>query len=435
MKWGVRRYQNPDGTLTKAGERRYHPDIVNARQNLKTARKEIKKTKIEYNKVSVGGIRRNKKSKNALKKLNSAEWEEKFAKEDLADAKAKVKMDQQTKKSKRQASLEQKYIDNGMPPDEAKLQAYKRARTEKIIKITAGVAVASAAAYVAYKHYDKNVDKIIKSGKTLQNISTDKNKGVADAFYSSMNKLDNSKYQGMFGGDLKRNSQLFNGGKDSVYKTTIGVGPNGLKLASQKSATKVLDDLVKTDPEYKKFLRDSIAELKFAGSPPKTRGTLIKAIDALDKGEVNNKVYDAMNMTLVNHSPSGQKAADKFYDAMKKKGYDAIKDINDSKYSGYKSINPVIVFNGKEKVSVLNSKKVSDSDIKKSALIGKAHMLGLDVGIKTGMYAGTVSAIGGANKLVTSKQNSKIVRQYRKEHPNSKLSDKEIVRNYRRENV
>ena len=24
QKWGVRRYQRPDGTLTKAGEKRYH---------------------------------------------------------------------------------------------------------------------------------------------------------------------------------------------------------------------------------------------------------------------------------------------------------------------------------------------------------------------------------------------------------------------------
>ena len=35
MKWGIRRYQNPDGTLTPAGKKRYvkkeyHPDYVSA---------------------------------------------------------------------------------------------------------------------------------------------------------------------------------------------------------------------------------------------------------------------------------------------------------------------------------------------------------------------------------------------------------------------
>ena len=30
QKWGVRRYQNPDGTRTEAGKRRYHEDYVRA---------------------------------------------------------------------------------------------------------------------------------------------------------------------------------------------------------------------------------------------------------------------------------------------------------------------------------------------------------------------------------------------------------------------
>ena len=35
QKWGVRRYQNPDGTLTEAGKRRYSLDKVNAKDEQK----------------------------------------------------------------------------------------------------------------------------------------------------------------------------------------------------------------------------------------------------------------------------------------------------------------------------------------------------------------------------------------------------------------
>lgn len=41
MKWGVRRYQNPDGSLTPAGQKRYNKD------NIKAAKKAIKKATVK----------------------------------------------------------------------------------------------------------------------------------------------------------------------------------------------------------------------------------------------------------------------------------------------------------------------------------------------------------------------------------------------------
>ena len=41
-------------------------------------------------------------------------------------------------------------------------------------------------AVTMYDAYDKNVDKVIKAGKELQNISNNSNRGVSDAFYFSM---------------------------------------------------------------------------------------------------------------------------------------------------------------------------------------------------------------------------------------------------------
>ena len=41
MKWGVRRYQNPDGSLTEAGKKRYGTDITKVKE--KVVRKQAKK--------------------------------------------------------------------------------------------------------------------------------------------------------------------------------------------------------------------------------------------------------------------------------------------------------------------------------------------------------------------------------------------------------
>lgn len=49
MRWGVRRYQNPDGSLTAAGRRRYAID--EARSNLRSAKRESKDARREYNRA------------------------------------------------------------------------------------------------------------------------------------------------------------------------------------------------------------------------------------------------------------------------------------------------------------------------------------------------------------------------------------------------
>ena len=51
QKWGVRRYQNEDGTLTTAGQKRYNID--EARQQVRNAEKEYRKETQRYNKKNI----------------------------------------------------------------------------------------------------------------------------------------------------------------------------------------------------------------------------------------------------------------------------------------------------------------------------------------------------------------------------------------------
>ena len=87
-----------------------------------------------------------------------------------------------------------------------------------------------------YNLYDKNVDKVIKAGKELQNISNNSNRGVSDAFYFSMTGMDNAKYRGLYGDTLSA--------RGKVYETKIGVNKS-IKVASEKSAVNALSELVK----------------------------------------------------------------------------------------------------------------------------------------------------------------------------------------------
>ena len=190
QKWGVRRFQNEDGSLTEAGRKRYDVDIERAK-----AKENARKAGVAYNKATLGGTVYNAKAEADLRKAKlTTDW----AKRKLASEKVKDHLNKQNgEKSERRLTLEKKYQEKGMSEEEAAIAAYKRVRTEKIIAATAGLTVAAATAYIAYKQYDKSVDRIIKAGTELQNISSNSNKGVTDAFYFSMTKGDNTKYRGL----------------------------------------------------------------------------------------------------------------------------------------------------------------------------------------------------------------------------------------------
>ena len=72
MKWGVRRYRNPDGSLTKAGKRRYAKDLAkyNRAQGLKVLSRSVS---LEYNRPGVNPLVRANKSAEAARYLRQAD--------------------------------------------------------------------------------------------------------------------------------------------------------------------------------------------------------------------------------------------------------------------------------------------------------------------------------------------------------------------------
>ena len=430
MKWGQRRWQNEDGTFNEAGKARYFskssshrpisvmklqndPDVQKRKAELKQAKVAKDKAYKAYNKASAGGLMTDEKEKKALIRADNAI---RFAKQDLSDEKARKRMESDVRpKSKRRLKLEEEYKAKGMTAEEAELAAYKRARTEKALKIAAGIAVTAAVAYGASKYVENNVDRVIKSDVSFKRVATSDTAGVQDAFYATFGnkKMDNAKYAGLYAKQLKAGT--YGTAAKNVYEKTINA-KESFKMASTKSAKGALQELMSNDPEFKKAFSD-----QFRFNPAMQK--------AIQSGKVDKSVYEYFNQQL-GASAKNSDVAKRYYDALSKKGYNAIMDVNDKKFSGFGTNMPVIIFNAKDKVNVSNVRELSDSEInKKNALVT------LDIGAKAmapnlAKFGAVTAGIVGVSKASQSKKEQQIVADYKKEHPNSKLSYKDIVRNY-----
>ena len=441
MKWGVRRFQNKDGSLTNAGKNRYSEDVEKAKAKYEARKKETRKARDRYNRKTYGGILYDYE---ATKNLTKAESAQVSAKMDYKDSKIYDRIKDRPK-TERTKKLEKRYLEQGLTEREAAVAAYKRQRAEKILIGIGAVTATAAAAYVAKKHYDNVVDKIIDPGELLHNISDKSNRGIEDAFYVAQSAGDRQKYRGMYGLQIFTSHDKLNKinklagmptkKMDHVYDTAVKVGSESLKVASPKSATSVFEKLMKTDSEFRDAAKTSIGEmvannLMWGGDGSPANTAQRKALSNISKGIFDRDAYNGFNVALVNHTTAGNEASKRFYEAMKKAGYDAVVDINDRDYSGYKARTAYVVFNGAAKVSVESVKQLGKDAVRKDR---NAAMAKLTAGSLAKTGAKAVVALGTVNTIRTMRQGNlnenarSIVLKYRKEHPNSDLSYREIL--------
>ena len=387
MKWGVRKYQNEDGSLTSLGKKR---------DKMLSDRKTANKHSTTSNMVKA-----------------------EYSRREFEDAKTRLKLENQKKKSKRQQDLEKKYIDQGFAKDEAEIKAYNRAKTETILKVAGGIALASAAAYVAYKHYDKVTDRVFEKGSEIGRLTNDGSEPTNRAFYGFVNKHDKDRYEGLYGKTL--------GANGTVYRKAMRAAGD-INIASPESARKVLKNMFDTDKQSFDVFKKNIDALASAVPPTTKQGKLWrKAKQELDSGKIGDNTYKAFNTTLVLHTKEQQPINDKFYSAMKKAGYGAIRDVNDKENSGYFAKNPLIVFDT-DKINVEGFTKLGNDHIdsmfaKEQGKIA-AHTLANQYGPIGAAFATSI----GAMKLVKRSNETKFVENYRKRHPESTLSNNEILK-------
>lgn len=459
QKWGRRRWQRPDGSLTPEGYRHYYGNNPNARmtrfgvidsktgkmlyQNPTKAQKKENKEAYRAEVRSHYGIDKKEKAyENALSdrkkayqdylktgnadKYNKVLRESTFAKNEVSDAKAYASFKESGKVTKRQEALISKYKEQGLTQKEAEIAAYKRDRAEKIAKVALTATVAAAAAYGAYKYADYAFDKKLTTKTTLSRVSKELqeggDRGVFDAFYAVNDKSahDKARYAGLYAQQMRQGVYGYIAPK--VYEKKIGVN-SAIKVASRKSAKEIIaKELLKGDN-----LSTLTDELGGWGA----YGGMNYDIEKLKKtGKISGRLYDHINRHLVNRNLDTTKT---FYKALKDAGYGAVKDVNDAKYSGFRTRLPMIIFDS-SKVSVKQVQALSDSDINRKAarvfVENTANETLKEIAPTVTLYGTLIGAVAGETSYSKSRQESKIVTEYRRKHPNSKLSRNEIIRNY-----
>lgn len=403
QKWGNRRYQNEDGTLTTEGKRRYLDDLKGLKNIRNKSREEFRQhaSKETYSKYM----------------YNKREYE------DLKDT---FKM-QNTKKDKRQLKFEEEYIKKGMRKEDAEIQAYKRRKTEKILLIAAGIAAAAIAGVAAYKIYENNADRIIKKGTKLQHIVDEDFRGVEDAFVSRK-YVDKIKYKGKFGHFLQ-DKAMFRGTKPNIKDVTIEAKEN-VKIASRKNARKVLENVYRENPKaIKDFANNHFNENNFRETL-ETRKLYRKANIDLSKGKITSNVYDAFNANFVGRNKA-EDASKLFVSKMNKKGYGAVVDINDKKLSGYNAKDPLILIDRNNKFFVKNIRDVNSDEVREN--IHKLYSLEnkqykAKKIIKLGSIGLAALAAAKGSNTIKVRSNNELVAKYQKEHPRTKMTYNEILR-------
>lgn len=285
-------------------------------------------------------------------------------------------------KSKHRTNLEAKYRESGMSKKQAEAAADKRIKTEKILAVTAGITVAAATAYVVNKHIQDRTDHIVKSGTKLQVIAKNADKDLDRAFYTAYKESDKTKYKGLYGRQL--------GGTmgETVHKISLNVDKD-LKVASKQKATDAFVDLYKHDEEFRTAFQESNKVMnRGVGKAASIHRIASKPMS--DK-QLRKAGYDAFNIGLVNHDKSGNLASKKFYDKLKDAGYNAVMDVNDRKYSGYKSKAPVIIFDKANKISLDSVKEMTEKQIASNANKAYRQLAAPEVAKLGAAYAGIIA--------------------------------------------
>lgn len=215
-------------------------------------------------------------------------------------------------------------------------KAQKKKKIAKGIAIGAGTTVAAAAAYLAaHKYITENVDYTMKNS-TLWRSGVDDIDPKPGRAYVTNNIFDKTIYQ-TWTNNRVRNTPL--NMKTFKYKS------DNIKVASNKTAKKYFENLYNNDSEFRETIDKRMREFRisnFAGGLDNLTPTQRQQFAGSKHDK--NKLYNAFNFLAVDSDPDMKSAFNKYYDSLKKDGYGAIHDINDTKLSGFNAKGAKIVF-------------------------------------------------------------------------------------------
>ena len=262
---------------------------------------------------------------------------------------------------------------HGISKEEADKYAAEHAKMMKKVLIGAGIAAGLMVGGYAYSKYKREVaDDIIRAGKTISTVKMNPDRIInGEKFYTSHKKWDQIKYAGMFGQETVFGFRTGGYKKQITAKTT-----KDIKIAGVKTSEKLYNQLRATNPS---FAKDTM----------------------FYKG-----YKDFGTMGLLGAQDSASKT---FIDALRKQGYGGVADINDRKFSGYKTRASIIFDNapiGDIKVKQLTKNDVTKNLLKSAGIQMVEDKNGLVLGGSL-LATGVASASGYTDKKIRENKKKK----------------------------
>lgn len=308
MKWGVRRYQNPDGTLTEKGKKRYaNPDGSLNAKGRKIDAKRLTKQLNANDKASAWAVRRREDSREMAERnetrAEKARSKGKLERAEKFDTLAKKQRDEQKIQNKKYLDLEEK---NGKLVAEAIAKDYDVRQTPTMRDVTNGkehvanialeLAAAMAGLPFTYKtgmevlgtDYKVKAKKASKNGQVVLSpagmavAAASQKKAKHDAFqiqngvlmygYDTSDELEHFGLKGMKWGVRRfqnKDGSLTEAGKQRYANTgnlDSGGGGGGAPEEEDEETKKAIEEAAKkagmTVDEYRKKFADKVAALK-----------------------------------------------------------------------------------------------------------------------------------------------------------------------------
>jgi hypothetical protein len=310
QKWGVRRFQNKDGSYTPAGKRRYFTD-------------------------------------NGFKKASSEKYK-------------RLRPDDTRKKTTHRERLERDFRNRGLSEAEAKAAADKRIKIEKTLAITAGVTVAACATYYARNKYiADHCDQILKAGTTFHNLDSTANPRPGEHLYVNYRQNDRDFFRGHFAvNKMRKTGQVFN--------HTITANED-IKIPSLDTRKSVFKQLYDKDPDFRKVFDEHSGKkdaFNTLGKISDDLGENNKLAKGLNKFR-SEMAYENMWPKFGDKdNPEFNEAKHKYFEALKQKGYGAIVDEWDTNRFVFRSDAPLILLDTSHKsLGEMTIKELTSQDI------------------------------------------------------------------------
>ena len=263
----------------------------------------------------------------------------------------------------------------------------QRERNKKIaLGLLAGAATIAIGS-LAYNAYRKNgkyfFDTVVKAGTEFQRITSIPNQR-SNRVYAFYKSGDRDRYIGHLGeARMDQNNKAF-------VKTLKSV--KEIRAPSDRKAAKLMESLMKTDPDFKKYVES-------------LRG-YSDQINGVKSGRSMSANYNNLNVLGPMHiGQNGDQQMQKFYNLLKQNGYNAITDFNDRFHSDLNARNPIIIFDMssvvEKSVDRLDRDTINNAKKKTELIDNGAKYVATTLGVSGGMlYMGNKSEKNSNGKNV-----------------------------------